>query len=112
MKDVIQKILPILIILGIILLVWWIATKRRAKGGFTPGYQFFRWKDSTGGDIDQLEEYVGNVPALKQACDEHPECVAFNTAGYLKRKVDPTNFTEKTGYPDWYGLYVKRKTLR
>lgn len=104
-------IIPVIIIL-IILLIWWVATKRRVKGGTTLGYRFFRQKDSPGSDIAYFPEYEGNVKALKNACQEIPECVAFNTAGYVKGSVDVNNLKEYSGFPDWSGLYVKKQILR
>jgi len=105
-------IIGILVLLAIGFTIWWFATRRRAKGGTTPGYQFFRQVDSPGGDIKHVPGLEGNVSALKSACEDIPECIAFNTSGYLKSSVDPNNFKEYSGYPDWAGLYVKRKALR
>lgn len=107
-----KKYLPILVIIGVIILIWWIATTRRAKGGLTPGYRFFRWQDNPGGDLIHIPELEGNIPGLKQACSADPQCVGFNTAGFLKNQIDPNSFTQHSGYPDWAGLYVKNKVLR
>lgn len=105
-------LINILIIVGVIILIWWLATRKRVKGGGILGYQFFSGMDSPGSDIIHLPEYEGNVSELKKACNDIPECVAFNTSGYLKGSVDPNKFKEYTGYPQWAGLYVKRKILR
>ncbi len=107
-----KGLIIILIIAGAIFLIWWMATRRRVKGGLFVRYQFFRQMDSPGSDIVHLPEYEGNVSALKEACNKIPECVAFNTAGYLKGSVDPNNLKEYSGYPDWAGIYIRRKILR
>ncbi len=102
----------ILIIAAAAFFIWWFATRRRVKGGTTIGYQFFSQMDSPGSDLGHFPEYEGNIQALKKACNDIPECLAFNTAGFLKGSVDPTKFKEYSGYPDWAGIYVKRKALR
>ncbi len=107
-----NTIIGIVVLLAIAFAIWWFATRRRVKGGTTVGYQFFRQTDSPGGDIKHIPGLVGNIPGLTSACKEIPECIAFNTSGYLKSSVDPNNFKQYSGYPDWAGLYVKRKALR
>lgn len=107
-----KSLIVFLVILAIGFAIWWVATKRRAKGGNTIGYQFFSQTDSPGSDLVHLPEYEGNIKDLKKACDDIPECLAFNTAGFLKGSVDPNQFKQYSGYPDWSGLYVKRKALR
>jgi len=105
-------IVGILVILAVIFGIWWFATRRRAKGGTTLGWQFFSQTDSPGNDIKHIPGIEGNVQELKKACNEIPECVAFNTAGYLKHSINPNGFKQYSGYPDWSGLYVRRKALR
>jgi len=109
-KNVAGPVIAVLIIAGFI--IWWMATKRRVKGGGTFGYQFFRQKDSEGGDIKQIPGLEGNIKGLKEACDSDPNCIAFNTAGWLKSSVNPNKFKEYSGYPDWSGLYVQKSALR
>lgn len=107
-----RLIIGILIALAIVFLLWWLASRGKAKGKVFVGYQFFRQMDSPGGDLQFLPALNGNVEALKEACNKTPGCVGFNTAGFLKNSVDPNKFKEYSGYPDWAGLYVKRNEIR
>lgn len=107
-----KSILSIVAILGILFLLWWLLTRGRSKGKVFLTYQFFRQTDSPGGDLQFLQALAGNVDGLKEACNKTPGCIGFNTAGYLKNSIDPNKFKEYSGYPDWAGLYVKRKEIK
>ena len=50
------------------------------------GYKFYPNFDYFGGDICKLPNK--NITDLKTWADQHPECVAFNTLGYMKHTVD------------------------
>jgi chromosome segregation ATPase len=63
-------------------------------------------KDSGGGNLKRLSGK--SVPELEEACSETPECVAFNTAGWLKSSLAPEE--------EWYAwdggdLYIKELSL-
>ena len=45
-------------------------------------YEMKKGKDSGGGNLEQLQGL--SVEELEKACSEKPECVGFNTAGWLK----------------------------
>ena len=107
-----QTIYGILLLIAIGLVIWWMASRKKVKGGGVINYQFFRHQDSPGNDIEYRADLSGNIDGLKAACKQLPGCVAFNTSGYLKSAVDPTNFKEYSGFPDWAGLYVKRQAIR
>jgi hypothetical protein len=102
----------IVAIIIIAALIWWFGTRQKVKGGTMLGYKFFQHMDSPEGDLVYLKNLSGNIPALKENCDKNPECQGFNTAGYLKKEIYPNKFKEYSGYPDWSGLYVKRKVLK
>lgn len=103
----------ILILAAIALVVYLVATKSYFKGGWRTGYRFFRFGDSPGGDIEVLESLAGNVKELKRACNEHPNCIAFTTDGHLKESiVRPDKLEHRTGYPDWYGIYIQKQVLK
>jgi septal ring factor EnvC (AmiA/AmiB activator) len=59
-------------------------------------------KDSGGGNMERLAGK--SIEELEEACSETPECVAFNSAGWLKSSLAP----EGEWY-DWDGgdLYIK-----
>jgi len=59
-------------------------------------------KDAGGGNMERLEGL--SVEELEAACSEKPECVGFNTAGWLKSSLG-----EESSWYDWDGgsLYVK-----
>merc|ERR1719443_2495572 len=59
-------------------------------------------KDSGGGNMERLEGL--SVSELEKACSEKPECVGFNSAGWLK-----SSLAEPSEWYDWDGgdLYVK-----
>ena len=55
-------------------------------------YVFFPNIDAGGGDLVYRSDLANNVDALKDACDQLTDCVAFNTNGYLKHhSIKPTN---------------------
>ena len=55
-------------------------------------------KDSGGGNLRQVQpgfsDPAENDLALEKACSEEPECVAFNSAGWLKSSLAPES--------EWY----------
>jgi len=59
-------------------------------------------KDSGGGNLERLEGL--STEELEKACNEKPECVGFNSAGWLK-----SSLAEPSEWYDWDGgnLYVK-----
>merc|ERR1719393_1215264 len=65
-------------------------------------------KDSGGGNLRQIQpgfsDPAENDLALKKACSEEPECVAFNSAGWLKSSLAP-----ESEWYEWDGgaLYLK-----
>jgi len=65
-------------------------------------YEEHKGKDSGGGN---LERYAGlSVEELEEKCNDQPECVGFNSAGWLK-----SSLAESSEWYDWDGgdLYVK-----
>lgn len=70
-------------------------------------YDFYPNQDSFGGDI--LETYM-DIDHLKKIADDRPDCIAFNTYGWIKKSVSPIeNFvpiSDKYYQPD--GLYIKK----
>merc|ERR1719421_2646589 len=48
-------------------------------------YEMKKGKDSGGGNLEQLQGL--SVEELEKACSEKPECVVFNTAGWLKSSL-------------------------
>jgi len=74
-------------------------------------YEFFSQKDSSGGDIKCV--YVKTFDEIVKICDNNPNCIGFNTYGYLKKSIcHPDDFTD---LPDCnsksHGLYIKRSYL-
>merc|ERR1719443_2776405 len=67
-------------------------------------YEEYPNKDSGGGNMERLAGL--SVEELEKACSEKPECVGFNTAGWLK-----SSLADKESWYDWDGegnaLYVK-----
>merc|ERR1719163_924468 len=59
-------------------------------------------KDSGGGNMERLEGL--SVTELEEACSEKPECMGFNSAGWLKSSLAPSE-----EWYDWDGgsLFVK-----
>lgn len=72
-------------------------------------YDFYQFCDSPGNDIRWVS--AKTFDELKIAADNDPECVAFNTYGFLKRKIcDPKNFVNLPSINSKsHGIYVKRK---
>merc|ERR1719191_1468387 len=65
-------------------------------------YEEHAGKDSGGGNLERLEGL--SVEELEKACSEKPECVGFNSAGWLK-----STLAESDQWYDWEEgtLYVK-----
>lgn len=69
-------------------------------------YVFHPMMDSGGNDIANATDLANNVPSLKSKCDQTPKCIAFNTNGWLKEKVEsPSTWSQWTSDPD-KGLYI------
>nr|AEX62439.1 putative fucosyl transferase [Moumouvirus Monve] len=70
-------------------------------------YVFLSNRDSVYGDI---REVCADIPTLKRAADMTPECVAFNTYGWLKNTL--TDFDKFIVLHDKYythdGIYIKK----
>ena len=70
-----------------------------------PKYKFLQNRDTQGNDIT----HIGGKRPIKEvaaACDADPDCKAFNTYGFLKRKSTPTYFWGNSAEKSM-GLYVK-----
>jgi len=71
-------------------------------------YKEVSGKDSGGGNLKQIQpgfsDPAENDLALEKACSEEPECVAFNSAGWLKSSLAP-----ESEWYEWDGgaLYLK-----
>jgi hypothetical protein len=68
-------------------------------------YIFYPAKDSPGGDIC----WAGNksIPELQELCNADPNCIAFNTLGYMKYCIqDESKFIY---LPNHHGMYVHKK---
>merc|ERR1719160_901459 len=71
-------------------------------------YKKVSGKDSGGGNLRQVQpgfsDPAENDLALETACSEEPECVAFNSAGWLKSSLAP-----ESEWYEWDGgaLYLK-----
>jgi inositol phosphorylceramide mannosyltransferase catalytic subunit len=70
-----------------------------------PGYRFYPGKDSPRWDIRNAGR---NVPHLARECSADPEAVAFNTDGFIKRRIShPFFWRAMPGVESREGLYVK-----
>merc|ERR1719174_1461954 len=65
-------------------------------------YRKFEKKDAGGGNLKQMAG--SSLPELEEACSAEPECVAFNSAGWLKSSLVP-----EANWYDWDqgDLYIK-----
>jgi hypothetical protein len=74
----------------------------------TKTYKEVAGKDAGGGNLRQVKpgfsDPAENDLALEKACSDEPECVAFNSAGWLKSSLAP-----ETEWYDWDGgsLFIK-----
>ncbi len=73
------------------------------------GYKFFPQLDSPGNDM--LSSTNRNIQELKEQCDKNENCVAFNTAGYLKYKLTSPLVECKFFKTNDKGIYIKNKHL-
>jgi len=65
-------------------------------------YEEYTLKDSAGGNMERIKDK--SVEELEEICNANPECVGFNSAGWLKSSLKPE--------AEWYewdagSLYVK-----
>lgn len=76
------------------------------------GYDFYQLSDSVGDDLRWVN--AATLDELRDIANSDPECVAFNTYGYLKKSIsDPKDFIELSSaktLPNYlaHGLYVKK----
>jgi len=52
-------------------------------------YIFVEGKDSPYNNISQVPELIHDIPKMKLKCNTVPNCVGFNTEGWLKSKILP-----------------------
>ena len=71
------------------------------------GWQFFQGLDFDGGDLKGDPALAGDVPGLKAFCHREPQCVAFNTNGWLKRSLPPRDSWKRWTDIPQHGLYLK-----
>lgn len=67
-------------------------------------YVFHYGADQDGYDLRRVD---GNIEEIKEACDRHWRCTAFNTNGWLKRRVKKLNYRTSDCYD--FGIYIKSK---
>merc|ERR1719235_2455494 len=65
-------------------------------------YKKFEKKDAGGGNLKRMTG--ASIPDLEEACSADPECVGFNSAGWLKKSLVP-----EASWYDWDegDLYIK-----
>lgn len=57
-----------------------------SSGTEFPGFQFFSGQDFDGEDLVHESTLEDNLPALARKCQQMPDCQAFNSQGWLKRR--------------------------
>lgn len=72
------------------------------------GYDFYPGLDSAGYGLDIQQVSSSNLQAIKQACDSDPQCVGWNTWGYLKKGWTPLASWNKVSTETTVGTYVKK----
>lgn len=72
----------------------------------TRPYNFYQGKDSTEGDISQVEDLKDNIDALKLLCDDTPNCIGFNTKAWLKHTIKPQEEWKVWTTDPKKGIYV------
>ena len=71
------------------------------------GYTFHPQLDSGGSDYLTRSDLANKIDELKKLCDSDTKCVAFNSNGYLKSGLQPSNSWYKWTDDKTKGLYVK-----
>lgn len=69
-------------------------------------YNFYQGLDSGGNDIRRSNNQ-DNAEALMQECNEDPNCLGFNTNGFLKNKLNPKDSWRKWTDEPKKGFYAK-----
>ena len=75
------------------------------------GYTFYKKLDSIGNDI----EFIGgkSINELKNICDNNENCIAFNTIGWMKNKIQLIeNLTVVNWFKETDGIYVHNERYK
>ncbi len=71
-------------------------------------YVFHQGKDSGSNDITQRPDLKDNIDSLQDACNNLPNCMGFNTNGWLKYAIAPeSQWHTWAGATTKQGLYVR-----
>ncbi|GIL60845.1 hypothetical protein Vafri_15361 [Volvox africanus] len=84
-----------------------------------PGWVFFSLVDSPGGDIrhpangdTNFTSTCSTLEELAEVASRLSSCVAFNTSGYLKHRLQPqVHWRQGGGSCSWGGLYVRQDVV-
>lgn len=74
------------------------------------GYKFYKNKDSTGNDIRHIK--CTSLDELKVSADNDPNCLGFNTYGFLKNYINNECDLIELNSINHDGLYVKQRKFR
>lgn len=72
-------------------------------------YTFHQGVDSSRNDMEHKADLANNIDALKSWCNTNPKCVGFNTNGWMKSEIIPSEKWNKWTDDASKGLYVKVK---
>ncbi|AYV80675.1 MAG: putative fucosyltransferase [Harvfovirus sp.] len=72
-------------------------------------YNFYPNQDSYGNDIEINQIRSTDISLLKNMADSDDRCVAFNTYGYLKHKIEKTFIILQNRFHSVDGMYIKKK---
>jgi len=70
-----------------------------------PIYDFHPFMDSGGNDITNI---TGDVPQLQDWCTARPECLGFNTNGWMKNAISSQSTWSRWTDDSLKGMYVKK----
>lgn len=93
-----------------------IATNQWAEIAFTKvytnRYDFYQGMDSGDSDMSGQGGLANNVPALQNWCNSYSTCAGFNTNGWMKSYIRPSNQWYQFSTVPGQGLYVKNSKLQ
>lgn len=81
----------------------------KCGGDALDDFVFHPLKDSIGGDIGGARIENGDVSDFAAVCRKHPDCLGFNSNGWVKKTLLPSDQWSDSFVNPYSGLYVKKQ---
>ena len=81
----------------------------KCGGDALDDFVFHSYMDSNGGDIGGARIESGEVSDFAAVCRKHPDCKGFNSNGWVKKTIRPSNEWSVSFENRYSGLYLKKQ---